>query len=216
MSETPSETDRQAALAHLRGTDPVLARVIDALPEPPPLERPDRPPPGEHYAALVRTIVGQQLSVAAARSIWNRLLVHFEDRPPTPEQVLDADPDVLRAAGGLSRSKVVYLRSLAEHVLSGALQLERLDDLSDDEVIRELTAVRGLGEWSAHMFLIFQLQRPDVIAPGDLGVRRAIERAYGLRDLPAPATVIELAERWRPHRTMACLCLWSSLANTPV
>jgi DNA-3-methyladenine glycosylase II len=202
-------------MAALRAADPVLAGLIDAVGEEPPSPRPDRPPPGEHYAALVRTIAGQQLSVRAARAIWNKLLVAFDGRPPTPQEVLDADPEELRAAAGLSRAKVSYLRSLAEHVLTGELELDRLEELSDEEVIAELTAVRGLGEWSAHMFLMFQLERPDVLATGDLGVRRAVQLAYHLPALPTPAELVGLAEAWRPHRTTACRVLWGSLENTP-
>jgi DNA-3-methyladenine glycosylase II len=213
MSAT--EAGSEAATAYLRGADPVLGALIDALGEPASIERPDRPPPGERYAALVRTIVGQQLSVHAARSIWGRLLEHFDGRPPTPQEVLEADAEEMRAAAGLSRSKVAYLRSLAEHVLSGQLELDRLDAMSDEQVIAELTAVKGLGEWSAHMFMMFQLRRPDVFAPGDLGIRRAIERAYGLAELPTPDEATKIAEAWRPHRTTACLYLWKSLANAP-
>jgi DNA-3-methyladenine glycosylase II len=204
-----------AAIAALRGADPILAGLIDAVGLDPPAPRPDRPPPGEHYAALVRTIAGQQLSVLAARAIWTKLLAAFGGRPPTPQEVLDADPEELRAAAGFSRAKVSYLRSLAEHVLSGELELDRLDELSDEEVIAELTAVRGIGEWSAHMFLMFQLERPDVLATGDLGIRRAVQLAYGLPALPAPAEVERLAESWRPHRTTACRYLWRSLENAP-
>ena len=139
------------------------------------------------------------------------MLTHFGGRPPSPEEVLAADPEELRAAGGLSRSKTTYLRSLAEHVIDGSLELDRLDELDDDAVMAELVAVKGIGEWSAHMFLMFQLERPDVLAPGDLGIRRAIMIAYGLDELPTPAEVIERAERWRPHRTAACLYLWRSI-----
>jgi DNA-3-methyladenine glycosylase II len=125
------------------------------------------------------------------------------------------DPEELRAAAGLSRAKVGFLRSLAEHVLSGELELERLDELQDEEVIAELVAVKGIGEWSAHMFLMFHLERPDVVAPGDLGIRRAIERAYGFDALPLPAEIERLAEAWRPYRTIACRYLWRSLDNEP-
>jgi DNA-3-methyladenine glycosylase II len=163
----------------------------------------------------VRAIVGQQLSVSAARAIYGRLTARFEDRPPTPQDILDDEPEELRAAAGLSRAKVSYLRSLAEHVISGELELERLDELSDDEVIAELTAVKGIGEWSAHMFLMFHLERPDVLPVGDLGIRRAIERAYALDALPDAATIERLAEPWRPHRTLACRYLWRSLQNEP-
>ncbi|MGI8803742.1 MAG: DNA-3-methyladenine glycosylase family protein [Solirubrobacteraceae bacterium] len=199
----------------LRGADPVLAGLIAAIGDEPEPARSDRPAPGEHYAALVRTIAGQQLSVRAARAIWTKLLAAFDGLAPTPEQVLAADPERLRAAAGFSRAKVTYLRSLAEHVLSGELELGRLDELPDETVIAELTAVRGIGEWSAHMFLMFQLGRPDVLATGDLGIRRAVQLAYGLPGLPAPAEVTRLAEAWRPHRTAACRLLWRSLELTP-
>jgi DNA-3-methyladenine glycosylase II len=153
--------------------------------------------------------------VRAARAIHGRLLEQFDGKPPTPEQVLERDPEELRAAVGLSRAKVAFLRSLAEHVVAGELDLDRLDALGDDEVIAELVAVKGIGEWSAHMFLMFQLKRPDVLAVGDLGIRRAVERAYGLPDLPSAAELTELAEPWRPYRTPACLLLWRSLDNAP-
>jgi DNA-3-methyladenine glycosylase II len=204
-----------AASAHLRAADPVLGALIDRLDGVELPDRSDRPKPGEHYAALVRTIVGQQLSTKAARSIWLRLLGHFDDKPPTPEQVLAADPEALRAAAGLSRAKTTYLRSLAEHVLDGSLELERLEELDDDAVIAELVAVKGIGEWSAHMFLMFQLGRPDVLAPGDLGVRRGVQITYGLEQMPTPAEVVELAERWRPYRTAACMYLWRSIDAAP-
>jgi DNA-3-methyladenine glycosylase II len=110
---------------------------------------------------------------------------------------------------------VGYLRSLAEHVLSGELELALLDELPDEQVIAELVAVKGLGEWTAHMFLMFQLERPDVLPVGDLGIRRAIERAYSLEELPDAETIERLAERWRPHRTLACRYLWRSLQNEP-
>ena len=121
----------------------------------------------------------------------------------------------MRAAAGFSRAKVAYLRSLAEHVLDGQLELERLAELPDEEVIRELTAVKGIGEWTAHMFLMFTLHRPDVLPVGDLGVRNAAMRAYDLPAPPKPAELEAIAEAWRPHRTRACLYLWRSLENTP-
>ena len=192
-----------------------MAALIDDFGGPLPEERDSRGRPADLYGALVRTIAGQQLSVLAARAIWTKLLAHFDGRVPTPQEILDEDPETLRAAAGFSRAKVVYLRSLAEHVLAGELELERLAELPDDEVIRDLTAVKGIGEWSAHMFLMFTLHRPDVLAVGDLGVRNAAMRAY---DLPAPPKAAELealAEPWRPHRTRACLYLWRSLQNTP-
>ena len=192
----------------------MLAGLIDAL-GPPDDSRDGRPDRSDHYGALVRTIVGQQLSVRAARAIYGRLTDHFGGRPPTPQEILAADPEAMRAAAGLSRAKVGFLRSLAEHVLDGELELERLDNLSDEEVTAELVAVKGLGAWSADMFLMFHLERPDIVAVGDLGIRRAIERAYGLEELPDAETVQRIAEPWRPYRTLACRYLWRSLANEP-
>lgn len=172
--------------------------------------------PADHYGTLVRSIVGQQLSTRAAASIYARLLERFGGQAPTPEEVLSDDPDELRAAAGLSHAKVRYLRSLAEHVLDGSLELDRLPDLPDDEVIAELTAVKGIGVWSAHMFLMFHLHRPDVLPVGDLGIRRAVKLRYGLDELPTPAELTQIAEPWRPHRTLACIYLWRSLRATPV
>src|SRR5207237_3774176 len=130
--------------------------------------------------------VGQQLSTKAARAIYERLLAHFGGHPPAPAEMLAADSEEMRAAAGLSHAKVGFLRSLAEHVLDGSLELERLDELPDDEVTAELVAVRGLGIWSAHMFLMFHLRRPDVLPVGDLGIRRSIKDRYGLDALPLP------------------------------
>ncbi len=201
-------------VAHLKRADPVLAALIAAA-GPLGNARDGRPAREDHYGALVRAIVGQQLSVLAARAIYGRLTERFGGRTPTPQEIIDDDPDALRAAAGLSRAKVGFLRSLAEHVLSGQLELERLNSLPDEEVIAELVAVKGLGVWTAHMFLMFHLERPDVLAVGDLGIRRAIERAYGLPALPDAAQIELIAEPWRPYRTLACRYLWRSLANEP-
>jgi DNA-3-methyladenine glycosylase II len=196
----------------------VLAEVIAAVGPRGLAPRSDRPAdrPADHYGALVRAIVGQQLSVHAARAIWARLLEYFGGDPPDPEQLLASDPEALRPAVGLSRAKVTYLRSLAEHVASGELELDRLHELSDEEVVAELTAVRGLGLWSAQMFLMFQLERPDVLPVGDLGIRRAVERIYELDGLPDAAAIEAIAEPWRPYRTLACRYLWLSQRNQPV
>jgi DNA-3-methyladenine glycosylase II len=180
-----------------------------------PSARDGRPDPDDHYGALVRAIVGQQLSVHAARAIYGRLTDRFGGRPPTPAEILAEDPETLRTAAGLSRAKVAFLRSLAEHVTFGELELGRLDDLGDEEVIAELVAVKGLGTWSAHMFLMFHLERPDILPVGDLGIRRAIERAYALDHLPDAQEITKIAEPWRPYRTLACRYLWRSLHNEP-
>jgi DNA-3-methyladenine glycosylase II len=211
----PARTELDDAIAQLRASDPVMATLIDRVGAESLGDR-RRGRPRDHYGALVRTIVGQQLSTRAARAIYERLVARFGGRAPTPEEILADDPAELRVAAGLSHAKVGYLRSLAEHVLDGSLELDKLGRLSDDQGIAELLAVKGLGLWSAHMFLMFHLQREDVLAVGDLGIRRAIQVAYGLPELPGPAEMERIAEPWRPHRTLACLFLWRSLDATPV
>ena len=215
MSPRAAATPTDAGVEHLRAADPVMRGLIDELgPERETDGRPERP--REHYGALVRSIVGQQLSTKAAAAIYGRLTERFGGRAPTPEEVLDDDPEELRAAAGLSRAKVSFLRSLAEHVIDGELELDKLDSLGDEEVIEKLVAVKGIGTWSAHMFLMFHLGRPDVLAVGDLGIRKAMMRAYGLDELPAPAEMEAIAEPWRPYRTLACIYLWRSLDATPL
>jgi DNA-3-methyladenine glycosylase II len=208
-------TDRVDAIAALRAADPVLAKVIDEV---------GSDGPGDlgvtissdRYGALVRSIVGQQLSTRSAQAVYGRLTDRFGGRTPTPVEVLEDDPDELRTSVGLSHAKVAYLRSLAERVLDGSLDLDHLDRLPDEEVKVQLTAVRGIGPWSADMFLIFRLGRPDVLPVGDLGIRRAFMIHYGLPELPDTAEMERIAERWRPHRTLASLYLWRSLQVAPV
>ena len=158
--------------------------------------------------------MGQQLSTKAAATIYGRLTELFGGHAPTPKQLLAADPEALRAAG-LSRAKVAYLRDLALHVEERSLELERLPELSDEEVTAQLTAIKGLGPWTADMFLMFHLGRPDILPVGDLGIRRAVQVEYRLRKLPDPKRLEKIARPWRPHRTLACLYLWSSLDNAP-
>jgi DNA-3-methyladenine glycosylase II len=193
----------------------VLRRLIEDFGGPLPLEPDSRGRPPDVYGSLLRSITGQQLSVKAARAIYGRLLERFGGRAPTPAELLADDPEALRTAAGLSHAKVRSLRSLAEHVLAGELRLDRLAELPDEEVVRELTAVKGIGRWTADMFLMFTLHRPDVAAVGDQGIRNAVMRAYALPARPSPEELIALAEPWRPYRTRACLYLWRSLANAP-
>ena len=167
------------------------------------------------WEALARAIVGQQLSTRAAASIWAKLTDQFGGRTPEPEELLRKRPATLLKAG-LSNAKVSYLRDLAARVKDGRLDLKKLKDLSDEDVCAELVEVKGIGRWTAEMFLIFHLGRRDVLSAGDLGIRKAIQVAYGLDELPGPDEIDRIAEPWRPHRTLAGLYLWRSLANTPV
>ena len=211
-----AQLDSPAAVAHLRAADPVMGALIDEI-------GPDGlgdlrrfRPSTDYYGALLRSIVGQQLSTSSARAIYDRLIEYFGGHTPSPEQVLAADPDEMRTTAGLSHAKVGFLRSLAEHVIDGSLDLNHLQDLPDDEVTAELVAVKGIGPWSADLFLMFSLDRPDVLASGDLGIRRAVMVRYGLAQMPSAEEVDALGEPWRPYRTLACLYLWRSLRVTPV
>ena len=171
--------------------------------------------PADAYGALLRAIVGQQLSTKAARTIYLRVLDLFGGTTPSPAQLLEASEEDLRGAG-LSGRKVEYIRDLARHVLAGELELDRLEELDDEAAIEEIVAVRGLGRWTAEMFLIFRLQRPDVLPLNDLGIVNAIRKAYGLRKTPTPDRMRKLGEAWRPYRSVACWYLWRSLDNEPV
>ena len=198
---------------HLRSVDHVIRKLIDERGsiDPETDRRGSRPDP---YQALARAIVGQQLSTKAAASIWGRVTDHFEGETPSPQQLLALEPEELRGAG-LSWSKVSFLRDLAERVDDGRLDLARLSELPDEDVIAELVEIKGVGRWTAEMFLIFHLGRPDVVSTGDLGIRRAIQIAYGMDELPDLTQMERISEPWRPHRTLACLYLWRSLDNAP-
>lgn len=206
------------ARKHLAASDPTMAALMERVGKidiATRLKRRSEERPADAYGALLRAIVGQQLSTKAARTIYGRVLEIFDGSTPSPEQLLEADEADLRAAG-LSGRKVEYVRDLATHVISGELELDRLGQLEDEQVIEEIVAVRGLGVWTAEMFLLFHLERPDVLSGGDLGIRKAIQVAYGLEEMPTPTRVLEIGEPWRPQRSLASLYLWESLANAPV
>lgn len=201
----------------LAATDPTMAELIDRVGKidlPTRLARRSEERPPDAYGALLRAIVGQQLSTKAARTIYLRVLDVFDGQTPSPKQLLEASEADLRGAG-LSGRKVEYIRDLATHVIEGELELDRLDELGDEEAIGEIVAVRGLGRWTAEMFLMFHLQRADVLSGGDLGIRKAVQIEYGLEEMPSPEAVLKIGERWRPHRSLASLYLWESLAAVP-
>lgn len=205
------------ARKHLADSDPTMAALIERVGKidlATRLRRRKEERPADAYGALLRAIVGQQLSTKAARTIYLRVLDLFGGTTPSPEQLLEAREEDLRGAG-LSGRKTEYIRDLASHVLSGELELNRLDELGDEEVIEEIVAVRGLGRWTAEMFLLFHLERPDVISGGDLGIRKAIQVEYGLEEMPPPTRVMEISEPWSPYRSLASLYLWESLAAVP-
>ncbi|MBS1844477.1 MAG: DNA-3-methyladenine glycosylase 2 family protein [Actinobacteria bacterium] len=206
----------KARREQLAAADPVMAELIDRLGPlsyATRLRRRKEERPADAFGALLRPLVGQQISTKAARAIYLRMLDLF-DGPPTPEAMLALSEEDLRGIG-FSRRKVEYAHDLARHVLDGSLELDRLSELGDEEVIAEIVAVRGFGPWTAEIFLIMHLCRPDVVVPADLGIQRAIMLEYGLDAMPTPKEVEARAEPWRPNRSLACLYLWESLHAVP-
>jgi DNA-3-methyladenine glycosylase II len=206
---TPDDYARARRLLLRR--DPVLAALIKAH-GPCGLAAAQRK---DHFSALVRAITFQQLSTKAAATIYGRLMALVPGEAPTPEALARLTEDQLRSAG-MSRQKGAYLRDLSEKVMSGSLDLDALESMTDEDVIKSLVQVKGIGRWSAEMFLIFRLHRPDVLPVGDLGIVTAIQRAYRWRKRPTPARMMKLGEAWRPYRSVASWYLWRSLDNVPV
>jgi DNA-3-methyladenine glycosylase II len=166
------------------------------------------------FRALLHAIIAQQLSTKAARTIEGRFSAIFEGEP-TPAAVVKVSDEQLRSVG-LSSQKLKYIRDLCGRILGRSLNLETLDAMTDDEVIAALTSVKGIGRWTAEMFLMFRLHRPDVLPVGDLGIVKAVQRAYKLRTLPSPQRLTKIGETWRPYRSVACWYLWASLDATPI
>jgi DNA-3-methyladenine glycosylase II len=194
------------ALAHLRRVDPKFGAVIDAVGA----CRYSAREEGTHFGALVRSIVYQQLSGKAAGTIHARLRALYDDRDPTPAELLATPEETLRSVG-LSRQKLSYLLDLAARVERGELPLDGVHDMSDDELIEALVQVKGIGRWTAQMFLMFRLGRTDVLPDLDLGVQKGLQRAYGLRKMPKPKDVLRHGEKWAPYRTIASWYLWRVL-----
>jgi DNA-3-methyladenine glycosylase II len=196
------------AVAHLKRVDPILGDVIDRVG---PYRIPRRP---ERFQALVRAIIFQQLAGRAAQTIYDRFVKAVGGkRFPTPALVLAASDETLRAAG-LSRGKMAYIRDLAGHVRDRTLNFHRFPGMDDDAIVTDLTRVRGIGRWTAEMFLMFNLHRPDVFPVDDLGVRNAVARLYAMSTPPPPKELREFGERWRPYRSVAAWYLWQSMRIT--
>jgi 3-methyladenine DNA glycosylase/8-oxoguanine DNA glycosylase len=193
--------DREAARAHLLRADPAMRAIVRAVG---PLELEAR---GQPYQSLMRALLYQQLAGAAAAAIERRYHELFGGRQPAPEELLATSAERLRTAG-ISRQKASYLHSLAEHALNGGLSKRRLARMDDETVIAEVTQVKGVGRWTAHMLLMFCLGRPDVLPVGDLGIQRGIKETYGLDSMPDPAAMERIAEPWRPYRSAASWYLW--------
>jgi DNA-3-methyladenine glycosylase II len=209
MKSAGSSTVGRKAVAHLKKVDPVLGRVIDQV------GRykgwPDSQ--GSHFDAIARSIVFQQLSGKAAGTIHGRFQGLYGGRTPLPAELVETSDEKLRGIG-LSRQKSAYLKDLAARVVAGELPVDTLHELTDDEIITALTQVKGIGRWTAQMFLMFRLGRPDVLPDLDLGIQKGIQRAYKLRKLPPPERVKKIGARWAPYRTIASWYLWR-LLDTP-
>jgi len=196
--------DLARAARTLRRRDPVLGRVIRRVGPPALRHR------GPVYRSLLRAILFQQLAGSAARAIERRFVARFDGRYPPPEALLAARADALRRAG-LSRQKIAAMRAVASAFAAGEVRPRRLPHMSDEEVVEVLTRIRGIGEWTAHMTLMFSLGRPDVLPVGDYGIRKGMQRLYGLPDLPRPPEMERIAAPWRPYRTVASWYLWRHL-----
>ena len=203
------DVDYTKARRHLARRDPVLRDLMRAQGPCGLAARMHTNP----FKALVRAIVGQQLSAKAAATIFSRFEALFESFP-TPTQVLAVPDDRLRAVG-LSSQKLGYMKDLCRRIDAGELPLDVLEQMDDEAVVAALTQVKGIGRWTAEMFLIFRLQRPDVLPVGDLGIVNAVKRAYKLRKAPSPDRLRRIGEAWRPYRSVACWYLWASLNNEP-
>jgi DNA-3-methyladenine glycosylase II len=193
----------------LRRADPILRELIDARPDFHPRAWLDELPPLDAFGTLIFQVVGQQLAVSATRTIVSRLQERFGDRMPSPQELLSVAPQELRASG-MSNRKAATLRALAERFLDGELSDESLARMTDEEIETELTEVPGIGPWTAHGFLIVALDRPDVLHSGDLALRRAVQRAYGFDHPPTEDEMVQLAEQWRPYRSLAVSYLFAS------
>lgn len=198
---------RDPARTHLCHADPVLARIIDEHPDFNPRAWLADLPPMDAFGALVFQVIGQQLSVAATLHILGRLQECFNGHLPTPAELLSIDPGQLRATG-LSHRKVATLRAVAAEFADGSLSDEDLRGLSDSEIEALLTAIPGIGPWTVHGFLIIAFERPDVVLPGDLALRKAIQRTYQLGHLPSQDEVVRIAQPWRPYRSLATAYLF--------
>lgn len=202
MPRNPHST----SLRRLAAGDPILAAALSTCGLPPPRNR----EPG--FASLARIIVGQQVSTASAVALWARLTT--EIAPFTPEELMRHSDEDLRALG-LSRQKAAYTLGLAREIVEGRLDFERLHTLDDEAAILEITRIKGLGRWSAEIYLLFALQRPDIWPAGDLALQVGMQHLRGLRKRPDPKRMIKLAEAWRPYRGAAAHFLWHYYAKAP-
>ncbi len=206
-----TDTIKRKAIEHLKKHDALLAPVIDRA------GLCGIEPHRDYYRALGDSIIGQQLSVKAAATIKQRFRDLFDGTFPEPHAILAKSVDELRTAG-LSRAKATYIQDLAQHIVDGRIHFEDIDTLTNEAIIQKLTDVKGIGEWTVHMFLMFCMGRTDVLAVGDLGIRNAMRNLYNLDHAPSPKEVTDIAEQhgWHPFESIACWYLWYSLDNKPM
>lgn len=210
MSVLASEETLAAAIEHLMRHDPILEEVISKY------GPCDIRPNKNYYQELVDGIISQQLSVHAARAIEQRFRDLFGGKFPTASEILSTDIETLRGLG-FSRAKAAYVLDLAQHIVDGKVKFDNFDSLSNEEIMAELLPVKGIGEWTVHMFLMFCMGRLDVLPVGDLGIRNGVRKLYDLREAPSPAQIAEIAAKynWHPYESVASWYVWQSLDNKP-
>ncbi len=203
-------SELRKAANHLKANDPALVNIISST------GLAKFEPHTDYYAALVNSIIGQQLSVKAASTIKQRFRDLFDGDLPTPEAILSKSVEELRAVG-LSGAKVSYVRDLAEHIIDGRIHFKQLDRQTNQQIITDLTDVKGIGEWTVHMFLMFCMGRLDILPTGDLGIRNGVRALYGFEQTPTPLQVAEIAKKhnWHPYESVASWYVWRSLDNAP-
>ena len=200
----------QEAIEALTQQDPVIAQLISLYP------KPSFEKHTNYYQELASSIISQQLSVKAARTIEGRFIDLFDGQFPTPEQILEKDTEELRTAGR-SQQKARYIQDLALKIIEKEIRFDTIDELTNEEIIAELTKVKGIGEWTVHMFLMFCMARLDVLPVGDLGIRNGVAKLYHLEHLPTPDEIktIAVKNNWQPYESVASWYVWQSLENTP-
>lgn len=200
--------DIEKAKKYLKKQDPILANLIAQI------DLSAREFDGNYFDSLVESIISQQLSVKASDTIYTRFKKLFKNERINPEEVLDMDTDTIRATG-ISYQKIGYIKDLARKTIESGIVFEQFEIMTDEEIITELVKVKGIGRWTAEMFLMFSMGRPDVFSYGDLGLQNAIQRLYGLKEKPTKEQAEAVSEKWKPYRTLACRYLWKSLENEP-
>lgn len=199
--------DNDVIIKYLSGSDPRLREIIRAVGQYSIKVRNDR------FQSLIESIIYQQLAGGAASAIYGRFIKYYNNSPPLPEQILSTPDLLLRSSIGLSHKKIEYIKGLSTSVMERKLDLVSLSEMKDEEVIDELIRVRGIGRWTAEMFLIFCLGRLDILPVTDLGIKKAMQKIYSLPQLPKPSEMLAISQPWRPYRSVATWYLWKSLSK---